>query len=165
MIQKSSVQSPTPIGGVDTLDIWAAVHKVKKWQFGHFGLFADHAIFVTPFMKSSEKSLMEQYLFTLGGKICCVRCNATSKRTKQQCMAPAIKGKAKCRIHGGKSTGPKTANGKARCTEAKTVHGWETRQGRIERGEAMRRLRQLEGIGHALEFISGGRIPGRKPRN
>jgi len=55
--------------------------------------------------------MMEQYLFTFGGKIRCVRCNATSKRTKQQCMAPAIKGKAKCRTHGGKSTGPKPKHG------------------------------------------------------
>jgi hypothetical protein len=115
------------------------------------------------FMKSNEKSMMEQYLFILGGKILCVRCNATSKRTKQQCMAPAIKGKAKCRTHGGKSTGPKTAEGKARCTEAKTVHGWESRQGRIERGEAMKRLRNLEEIGHELGFMVGARIPGRKP--
>ena len=114
-------------------------------------------------MKSSEKSVMEQYLFTLGGKIRCIRCNAMSKRTKQQCMAPAIKGKKKCRTHGGKSTGPKTTEGKARCAEAKTVHGWETRQGRIERGEAMKRLRKLEEIGHALGFMSGTRIPGRKP--
>lgn len=106
---------------------------------------------------------MEQYLFTLGGKIRCIRCNAISKRTKQQCMAPAIKGKTKCRTHGGKSTGPKTAEGKARCAEARTVHGWETRQGRIERGEAMVRLRQLEEVGHKLGFVVGARIPGRKP--
>lgn len=107
---------------------------------------------------------MEQYLFTLGGRIRCIRCNAMSKRTKQQCMAPAIKGKTKCRTHGGKSTGPKTAEGKARCSEAKTVHGRETRKARAARGEAMQRLRELEEIGHALGLISGARIPGKKPR-
>ena len=107
---------------------------------------------------------MERYLLTLGGRVRCMQCNAASKRTKQQCMAPAIKGKAKCRTHGGKSTGPKTAEGKARCAEAKTVHGWETRQGRIERGEAMKRLRHLEAIGHMLGFIEGAQMPGRKPR-
>ena len=114
-------------------------------------------------MRSSEKPVMEQYLFTLGGKIRCIRCNAASKRTKQQCMAPAIRGNTKCRTHGGKSTGPKTEQGKARCAEAKTVHGWETRQGRAARGEAMHRLRELEEIGHALGLMSGARIPGRKP--
>jgi hypothetical protein len=107
---------------------------------------------------------MEHYLFTFGGKIRCIRCNATSKRTKQQCMAPAMKSKNICRTHGGKSTGPKTAEGMARCAEAKTVHGWETRQGRIERGKAMARLRQLEKIGHEFGFVVGARIPGRKPK-
>lgn len=116
------------------------------------------------FKRSSEEYQMEQYLFTLGGKVRCIRCNASSKRTKQQCKAPAIKGKTKCRTHGGRSTGPKTAEGKARCAEAKTVHGWETRKGRIERGEAMRRLRHLEAIGHMMGFIEGTQMPGRKPR-
>jgi hypothetical protein len=37
-----------------------------------------------------------------------------SKRTRQRCQAPAIKGKAVCRFHGGKSTGPKTKAGRAR---------------------------------------------------
>jgi hypothetical protein len=116
------------------------------------------------FKRSSEEYKMEQYLFTLGGKVRCIRCNATSKRTKQQCKAPAIKGKAKCRTHGGKSTGPKTVDGKARCAEAKTVHGWETRQTRYERAISMKRLRQLEEIGHAFEFMYGPKIPGKKPK-
>jgi hypothetical protein len=116
------------------------------------------------FKRSSEKSGMEQYLFTLGGRICCIRCNATSKRTNQQCMAPALKGKTKCRTHGGKSTGPRTLEGKARCAEAKTVHGLETRLVRVARGEAMKRLRYLEEVGYAIGLISGARIPGRKPR-
>ena len=114
------------------------------------------------FKRSCEKYLMEQYLFTFGSKIRCNRCSATSKRTKHQCMAPAVKGKTKCFRHGGKSTGPRTAAGKAKSTAAKTVHGWETRQGRIERGAAMARLRQLEEIGHTLGFLVGSRIPGRK---
>ena len=48
--------------------------------------------------------------------------------------------------------------------KAKTIHGWETRQGRIERGKAMTQLRLLEEIGHTLGLLSGGRIPGRKPK-
>jgi hypothetical protein len=32
---------------------------------------------------------------TLGGRVTCTQCNAQSKRTKLQCRAPAIKGKAK----------------------------------------------------------------------
>jgi hypothetical protein len=115
------------------------------------------------FMKSSEKFVMEQYLFILGGKIRCIRCSAMSKRTKQQCKVPAIKGKTKCRIHGGRSTGPKTVVGKARCARAKTIHGWDSRKMRSDRANSMNRLRQLEEIGHALGFMSGSKIPGRKP--
>jgi hypothetical protein len=111
----------------------------------------------------TQTTITEPTLLTLGGRVRCIRCNATSKRTKQQCMAPAIKGKTKCRAHGGRATGPRTNAGKQKCAEAKTVHGQETRQGRIDRVVAMRRLRELEEIGHALGFMTGARIPGKKP--
>lgn len=42
------------------------------------------------------------------------RCNATNKRNGKQCSAKAIKGTAKCYMHGGASTGAKTPEGKAR---------------------------------------------------
>jgi hypothetical protein len=56
-----------------------------------------------------------------------------SKRTKQQCRAPAMKGKRVCKTHGGKSTGPKTQAGRQRCADAQTIHGNETRQARSDR--------------------------------
>jgi len=86
-----------------------------------------------------------------------------SKLTKQQCAAPASKGKTKCHTHGGKSTGPKTAEGKTRCAAAKTIHGFETRQARTERALGMRRLRELEDLGHLLGIMTGPKTPGRKP--
>ncbi|MFM6991601.1 MAG: HGGxSTG domain-containing protein [Rhodoferax sp.] len=100
---------------------------------------------------------------TAGGRINCAQCQAQSKRTKQQCRAPASKGMTKCRFHGGVSTGPKTTDGRARCAAAKTVHGFETRKTRTERAEGMRRLRNLEELGHLLDIISGPRTRGRKP--
>ena len=102
-------------------------------------------------------------IVTAGGRIHCLQCQAMSKRTKQQCGAPASKGKTKCRFHGGASTGPKTPEGRQRCAEAKNIHGNETRKARTERAEAMRRLRALEDLGHALGIMSGPRTPGRKP--
>ena len=66
-------------------------------------------------------------LTTAGGRIKCLRCNAMSKRTKLQCCGPAVKGKTKCRFHGGRSTGPRTELGRQICAAAKTVHGKETR--------------------------------------
>ena len=107
--------------------------------------------------------LLEQTILTLGGRITCQRCQAMSKRTKQQCRAPASKGKVKCRFHGGTSTGTRTEQRRQRCAEAKTVHGTETRQARSDRAEAMRRLRALEDLGHALGIMKGSRMSGRKP--
>ncbi len=111
----------------------------------------------------SKTVLLEQTFLTLGGRISCLQCQAKSKRTEQQCRAPASKGKTKCRFHGGASTGPKTPEGRQRCAEAKAIHGNETRQARSDRAEAMRRLRDLEDLGHALGIMHGPRMPGRKP--
>jgi transcriptional regulator of acetoin/glycerol metabolism len=55
-----------------------------------------------------------------------------------------MRGKAVCLAHGGASTGPKTAAGWARCAEARTVHGRESRQTREVRAEKLRELRELE---------------------
>lgn len=108
--------------------------------------------------------MSKQFTFgTAGGRIRCNQCQAKSKRTGQQCRAPASKGKTKCRFHGANSTGARTPEGRARCAAAKTVHGFETRKLRVERAEGMRRLRDLEELGHRLGIMSGPRTPGRKP--
>jgi len=101
---------------------------------------------------------------TLGGRICCTQCSAQSKRTKQQCRSPAMRDKKVCRIHGGKSTGPKTEEGRKRCAEAKTVHGKETRQIRQKRSELSRELYLLEMLGRKLGLIVGPGNAGRKPK-
>ena len=72
------------------------------------------------------------------------RCQAKSKRSGVQCRKPAVRGKTVCRTHGGASTGPKTQQGRARCAQAKTVHGWETREIRRKRADKLRELRELE---------------------
>ena len=106
---------------------------------------------------------IEQTFQTLGGRITCQQCQAMSKRTKQQCRAPAMKGKRVCKTHGGKSTGPKTPAGRQRCADARTTHGNETRQARIERSLATARLAVLEAVGHQMGFMSGTRTRGPKP--
>ena len=68
------------------------------------------------------------------------RCQAQSKRSKQQCRKASMTGKNVCRIHGGKSTGPKTLQGRNRCAAAKTVHGWETRKIREIRAVKFREM-------------------------
>ena len=100
---------------------------------------------------------------TLGGRIRCNQCQAMSKRSQQQCRGPAIQGKSVCRMHGGKRSGPKTKAGRLRCANAKTIRGFDTRQARTERALGMRRLRELEDLGHLLGIMSGPKTPGRKP--
>ena len=96
----------------------------------------------------------------------CTRCNALSKRTRLRCRAPAVKGKTKCRFHGGKSTGAKTAEGRARIAAAHTVHGRETRQKRADTSAKLAELRQLEQLGFTCGLYPEGteRMRGRKPK-
>ena len=103
---------------------------------------------------------------TLGGRVTCTQCNALSKRSRQRCKAPAIKGKTKCRFHGGKSTGAKTAEGRARIAAAHTVHGRETRAKRAERSAKLAELHQLEQLGFTCGLYPEGteRMRGRKPK-
>jgi hypothetical protein len=68
-----------------------------------------------------------------------------------------------CRIHGGKSTGPRTPEGRQRCAEAKTVHGNETRAKRAAYREGMRELYELEELGREIGLIVGPKRVGRKP--
>ena len=98
-----------------------------------------------------------------GGRIACNQCHAISKRTRQRCKAPSMKGKAVCRTHGGLSTGPKTEVGRQRCAEAKTIHGRETREARSERSLGSARLAVLEEVGFSIGLMSGGRTRGRRP--
>jgi hypothetical protein len=106
---------------------------------------------------------LEQTLTTLGGRVTCQRCQAKSKRTKLQCAAPALKGKRVCNTHGGRSTGPKTEEGRQRCAEVNTIHGRETREVRTERSLASARLAVLEAVGFSIGLMSGGRTRGRRP--
>ena len=103
---------------------------------------------------------------TLGGRVACTQCNAQSKRTKLQCRAPAIKGKTKCRFHGGRSTGAKTAEGRARIAAAHTVHGRETRRKRADTSAKLAELHQLEQLGFTCGLYPEGTelMRGRKPK-
>ena len=50
------------------------------------------------------------------------RCGAKT-RSGGACQNPAIKGRSRCKLHGGRSTGPRTPEGKARVATAHTTHG------------------------------------------
>jgi hypothetical protein len=100
------------------------------------------------------------------GKIRCLRCTARSKRTGLQCGRPAIKrSKAqKCQFHGGRSTGPKTIEGRARVAAAHWKHGRETLEAKARRTEQSAELLQLEAAARILGVLSGSATRGRKPK-
>ena len=104
----------------------------------------------------------EKFIVLAGGKIACQRCQATSKRTKRQCRGPAVSGWTVCRFHGARG-GPKTAEGRQRCAEARLLHGRETRAKREARSLKSAELAVLESIGRMLNHIEGPRTRGRKP--
>ena len=67
-----------------------------------------------------------------------------------------------CRFHGGRSTGPRTEAGRARCAAAKTVHGQSTRQARAELSAELVQLAILEELALSMGMITA-RSRGRRP--
>ena len=55
------------------------------------------------------------------------RCLAKTRRGNE-CQKPAIKGKGRCQLHGGRSTGPKTVEGRQRVALAHLKHGNRTKE-------------------------------------
>lgn len=104
----------------------------------------------------------ERYLVTAGGKIRCLRCTASSTRTKLQCAKPALKisSTQKCGHHSGK---PHTAEVLRRIAEANTLHGESSKQAKEQYRQDAVHIRQLEDAMHFLRMGEGPRIRGRKP--
>jgi hypothetical protein len=73
------------------------------------------------------------------------RCGARSKRTGKPCRGAAMPN-GRCKIHGGKSTGPRTPEGLERSRRANWKHGHFSREAKAERSRvraAMLALRYL----------------------
>ena len=69
------------------------------------------------------KSNVEIGLKTSVGPDCpSIRCGARTRRGTA-CQKPPLRGKKRCRLHGGLSTGPRTAEGRARIAAAHFKHG------------------------------------------
>jgi len=81
------------------------------------------------------------------------RCLAKT-RAGGACQNPAIKGRSRCKLHGGRSTGAKTVAGKARTIAAHTKHGRRSRA-HVARVKAINaELRRI-----TCELKRGGWIP------
>lgn len=95
----------------------------------------------------------------------CNRCPAVFKATGQRCTAIAVSGRRTCARHGGASTGPRTVEGKKRCSAARTVHGQDTIAMRQERSLGSARVAVLESIGFAIGLLKGTKTRGRRPNH
>ena len=73
----------------------------------------------------------------------CPRCGAKRRRGGGTCRAPAM-ANGRCRLHGGKSTGPRTPEGLERSRRARLVHGYYTAEAKAARADARRTMRELQ---------------------
>ena len=70
-------------------------------------------------------------------------CGAKTRRNLS-CKKTVVSGKNRCRLHGGLSTGPKTAEGKARIAAAHWKHGRRSKQFVEMRAKIWKELREIE---------------------
>lgn len=78
------------------------------------------------------------------------RCEARTRRGTL-CQRPGNKFNGRCKLHGGRSTGPRTAEGIARLAASKTTHGRTTKHERAKAKhravvgrQVMRELKEIE---------------------
>lgn len=81
------------------------------------------------------------------------RCQAFRKRSNDQCGQFALSGKNVCAVHGGRSTGAKTPEGKEQVRLANTTIGTENVEQRAKRREKMRELDKIEAQMQQLGMI------------
>ena len=71
------------------------------------------------------------------------KCNAKT-RSGSLCQKPPVKGKSRCRLHGGLSTGPRTPEGKARCVASHYKHGRRSKSFLKIRKQIWSEIRRVE---------------------
>ena len=94
---------------------------------------------VMRFEKGNESGSATRFGPDGSGQRCGARTNAGTP-----CQRPAVKRTGRCARHGGKSTGPRTAEGRARIAAAQLKHGRLTKEARAEakrRAELGREIR------------------------
>src|SRR5262249_6887405 len=88
------------------------------------------------------------------------RCGART-RCRGACRQPAMRN-GRCRLHGGLSTGPRTAEGRARCARARLTHGGYSAATRALNAEARawtRRIRRLVAVLRPRRTAGHGVLP------
>ena len=88
------------------------------------------------------------------------RCLAKTRRGTA-CLKPALKGKTRCALHGGRSTGPRTQRGLQRISEANLKHGRQTKDKLAAQRHAAEVGRRVMGELKRLEqqIVDAGLMP------
>lgn len=81
------------------------------------------------------------------------RCGAKT-RQESLCQQPAMHN-GRCRLHGGKSTGPKTAAGKARQQQVVTKHGGYRKESLMEAREIRSLMREYNRMVREMNAVLG----------
>lgn len=86
------------------------------------------------------------------------QCGAKTRKGTP-CKAPAMKN-GRCRMHGGKSTGPRTVAGLERLKKARTKYGYYSRESKELRGRVSALLKGAKTLAERLEEeIRGAESP------
>ena len=72
-----------------------------------------------------------------------MRCLAKTRKGTA-CQKPPLRGKTRCRLHGGLSSGPRTAEGRARIAQAHYRHGLRSKKFVEMRAKIWQELREIE---------------------
>ena len=109
-----------------------------------------------------DKHEYELFTTLAGGRISCLRCTASSTRTKLQCGRPALKASRtqKCQFHGGR---PHKAEVLQRIAAANFLHGEATKVAKQQYRHDSALIHELEDAMRVLKMGEGPRIRGRKP--
>jgi len=93
-----------------------------------------------------------------GDYLAAPRCGART-RCGGACRQPAMKN-GRCRLHGGKSTGPRTAAGLARSRRARLIHGARARALLALRAQAVHTARRLLHLAATARSLAGHGVHG-----
>ena len=107
-------------------------------------------------MKTDNKPYVPDWRKALKAANAAPRCGAKKRRTGTPCGSPAM-ANGRCRIHGGKSTGPKTKEGIENIRKTHLKHGQRSAEAvrRRKEGMALRReIKWLAEIADAILFSS-----------
>ena len=80
------------------------------------------------------------------------RCGARCKRTGKPCRAAAMPN-GRCKVHGGKSTGPRTPEGLERSRRANWKHGRFSREAKAERSRVRAAILALRYLHHGTTAL------------